>query len=100
RAETELLCVIQIESRQGGNNARAIAAVEGVDVLFVGPVDLSVDLDRPKDFHAPDFDAVLDQVLEACRAEGKIAGILAPTHELALAWQARGFPFMVVGSDG
>ena len=100
RAETDLLCVVQIESREGGDNAREIAAVDGVDVLFVGPVDLSVDLEQPKAFQALAFDAVLDQVVVACRAEGKTAGILAPTHELALAWQARGFPFMVVGSDG
>ena len=100
RANTDLLCVVQIESREGAANAREIAAVEGVDVLFIGPVDLSVDLGQPKAFSTPQFEAVLDAVLEACRAHGKTAGILAPGHDLALAWQARGFPFMVVGSDG
>jgi 4-hydroxy-2-oxoheptanedioate aldolase len=100
RASTQLLCVVQIESQVGADNARSIAAVDGVDVLFVGPIDLSVDLNQPKAFSSDAFNAALEKVREGCSLEGKVAGILAPTHELALDWQKRGFSFMVVGADG
>ena len=48
----------------------------------------------------PDFVAALDRVLAACHDNGKAAGILTPTPELADKWIAKGYTFLVVGADG
>ena len=57
---SEVLCVVQIESAAAVAQADAIAAVDGVDVLFVGPRDLSHDLGVPGDVTAPDYLEALD----------------------------------------
>jgi 4-hydroxy-2-oxoheptanedioate aldolase len=89
--EAEALCVIQIESRGAVDDAREIAAIAGVDVLFVGPNDLAVALGTRE--------LPLDQIVDAARAEGKAAGILARSREDADAAFERGFRFVAVASD-
>ena len=76
-----------------------IAAVPGVDVLFVGPRDLSTDLGCPGRFDDPDFTAALDQVLAAAKEAGIAAGILAGDARQAAAYTALGYRFVGVGSD-
>jgi 4-hydroxy-2-oxoheptanedioate aldolase len=97
-AETHVLTIVQIETRQAVDNASAIAAVEGVDVLFVGPLDLSFQLGCPRDFEHPDELEALDQVVAACRTHGKAAGILASIDNAA-GHIDRGFTFLAVGSE-
>ena len=65
RANSEVLGVIQIESATAVGNAEAIAALDGVDVLFVGPRDLSHDLGVPGDLTAPAFTEAIAHVLAA-----------------------------------
>jgi 2-keto-3-deoxy-L-rhamnonate aldolase RhmA len=89
--EADALCVIQIESRGAVDDAREIAAIEGADVLFVGPNDLAVALGTKE--------LPLDQIVDAARAEGKAAGILARSREDADAAFERGFRFVAVASD-
>jgi 4-hydroxy-2-oxoheptanedioate aldolase len=89
--EADALCVIQIESRGAVDDAREIAAIEGVDVLFVGPNDLSVALGTKE--------LPLEQIVDAAQAEGKTAGILARSREDADAAFERGFRFVAVASD-
>ena len=98
-APQSVLTVVQIETRQAVDNADAIAAVEGVDVLFVGPLDLSFNLGCPKQFDHPDMRAATDRVIAACRSNGKAAGILS-TPERVNAHVEQGFTFVAVGSDG
>jgi 2-dehydro-3-deoxyglucarate aldolase/4-hydroxy-2-oxoheptanedioate aldolase len=74
--------------------------VPGVDVLFVGPRDLSTDLGCPGRFDHPDFVAALDQVLAAAKDAGVAAGILAGDAAQAAAYRDLGFRFVGVGSDG
>lgn len=99
-ADENVLTVVQIETPEAVANVDEIAAVDGVDCLFVGPFDLSVSMGMTKQFDHPEFDAALDKVLAACKANGKAAGILTPTAALAAAWQKKGFTFLVVGGDG
>ena len=98
-ANDGLLLVAQIESRLGVSNAEAIAAVEGIDVLFVGPTDLSIDLGIREQYQEASFQAALDTVVAGARRHGKAAGILARNHEQAAGYIARGFSFVSVGSD-
>ena len=76
RADSEVLGVIQIESAIAVGDAEAIAALDGVDVLFVGPRDLSHDLGVPGDLTAPAFTEAIAHVLAARQRHGKACGLL------------------------
>ena len=94
------LGVFQVESPLAVANADAIAAIDGVDVLFVGPADLSHSLGVPGEFMHPTYLAALDSVAEACRAHGKAAGILLKGADEVPAFLERGYRFIGLGSDG
>lgn len=91
--------VVQIETAGAMRELDAIAALDGADVLFVGPQDLSYALGVPREYNAPEFQEALDAVIAACVAHGKVAGILANDRAGAEAYFARGFGFVAVGSD-
>ena len=90
-----------IETREAMNNLAAIAAVPGIDVLFVGPSDLSIALTdgATVDPHSVAVEVALEKVVAAARGAGKIAGLYCISAERALACTRRGFRFMAVGSD-
>ncbi len=94
-----MLGVFQVESPAAVKVADAAAAMDGVDVLFVGPADLSHSMGIPGQVDAPGFLAALDRVVAACRAHGKAAGILLPDASAVAGTIARGFTFIGVGSD-
>jgi 4-hydroxy-2-oxoheptanedioate aldolase len=100
QANDNLLTVVQIETKESVEQAEEIAAVAGVDVLFVGPLDLSVNMGLVQEFEHPEFELALDGVAAACRKHGKAAGILLPKLDYLPDWIARGYTFLVVGSDG
>ena len=97
-ANRESLVVVQIETPEAVDAAADIAAIEGVDVLFVGPLDLSVNLGCPGDFSPPHFVEALQKVVAACEANGKTAGILTKPG-LEQQHKDLGFRFVAVGSD-
>jgi 4-hydroxy-2-oxoheptanedioate aldolase len=97
-ANQRSLVVVQIETPDAVANADEMAAVPGVDVLFVGPMDLSVNLGHPGDFSSTKFVQSLKQVVSACQQHGKVAGILSRA-ELVREHQALGFRFVALGSD-
>ena len=91
------LLLAQIESGVGVENAREIAAVEGVDVLFVGPRDLKLDLSVTEG--AMSYDSALELVLAAAAGAGKQAGILLSPDEYTSALRTAGFHCLAIGSD-
>jgi len=95
----QALGVIQIETLAALDAAEEIAAQDGVDVLFVGPLDLSFALGVPLQFDRPRFTDALDRVLSAASRHGKAAGILAANAALAARYVERGFRFVAIGSD-
>jgi 2-dehydro-3-deoxyglucarate aldolase/4-hydroxy-2-oxoheptanedioate aldolase len=99
RANTEVLAVVQIESARAVEQVEEIAAVDGVDVLFVGPRDLSHDLGVPGDMRAPSYLAALERVRGAAQRFGKGCGLLVPDGEAAAEKRAQGWSFVAVGSD-
>ncbi|HTT59197.1 MAG TPA: aldolase/citrate lyase family protein [Acidimicrobiales bacterium] len=94
-----LLGIVQIETAPALQNVREIASIPGVDVLFVGPSDLSMALGIPGQFDHPTLLAAFDDVIAAARDCGIAAGILAVTPERVGALASRGFSFIGVGSD-
>jgi 4-hydroxy-2-oxoheptanedioate aldolase len=99
RAERETLCVVQIESAEAVAEADAIAAIDGVDVLFIGPRDLSHDLGVPGDITAPAYVQALDEVRVAAHRYGKACGMLVADGAAAAARLAQGWTFLAIGSD-
>lgn len=97
-ANAKSLVVVQIETPEAADQADAMAAVPGVDVLFVGPMDLSVNLGHPGDFTPPGFIGHLKNVVAACQRHGKTAGILS-RPELVRSHIDLGFRFVALGSD-
>jgi 2-dehydro-3-deoxyglucarate aldolase/4-hydroxy-2-oxoheptanedioate aldolase len=77
----------------------AIAEQPGVDVLFVGPRDLTHALGVPGRTDAPEYRAALQRVLAAAQAGGVTAGVLAASREAAEDYVAEGFGFVGIGSD-
>jgi 4-hydroxy-2-oxoheptanedioate aldolase len=96
----QVLGLIQIESRSAVEQAAAIAAIEGVDVLFVGPTDLSHSLGIPGGFTNPDYLEAITAVVGAAEGAGKAAGILLRDATVVSRHRDLGFRFIGLGSDG
>jgi 4-hydroxy-2-oxoheptanedioate aldolase len=94
-----VLGVFQVESSTAVEAAAHLAALDGVDVLFIGPADLSHSMGIPGQFDDPRFVTALDRVIAACRTHGKSAGILLRDAAAVPAALAQGFRFLGVGSD-
>ena len=98
-ANDKVVGIVQIESLGALAEVEAIADIPGVDVLFVGPADLSHALGVPGMFAAPEFSAALAAVVCAARSAGISAGILAPDRDRALECVEAGFTFLAIASD-
>ena len=81
----------QIETRQGVENADALAALHGVDCLWIGHFDLSCSLGIPGQFEHRDFTDAVKAVTKACQKHDKALGRLVPTVDEAVAMRAAGF---------
>lgn len=92
------LVVVQIETLEAVAAAEEIAAIDGVDVLFVGPLDLSVNMGHPAEFEHPDVIQAFQRVIDACQQHGKSAGILSKDGQVSRHLQM-GFRLVAFGSD-
>jgi len=92
--------IVQIEAAGTVADADAIAALDEVDVLFVGPADLSHSLGMPGRFDEPRFQESLRSVVDASRAHGKAAGILIYEAAGLPPLLEMGFTFIGLGSEG
>jgi 2-keto-3-deoxy-L-rhamnonate aldolase RhmA len=99
-AANERTCLFaQIETTSGVENANAIAAVNGVDCLWVGHFDLSASLGIPGQFEHPEFLDAIAQVARACAAHGKALGRLVPDAATGVDYSAKGFDFLCWSGD-
>lgn len=94
-----VLCIAQIETELGVANAASIAKVDGIDVLFIGPSDLTHALGIPGEFDHPDYDAALRAVVEGASNAGKACGILAANLPDFERYVDLGFTAILVGVD-
>ncbi|HET6284419.1 MAG TPA: 2-dehydro-3-deoxyglucarate aldolase [Polyangia bacterium] len=90
---------VQIESLVGIENAGRIAAVEGVDCLFIGPSDLSAALGQFGKLEHPDVIKAMEHIHASAREHGKATGILAPVEKDARRYLEMGISFVAVGAD-
>ena len=81
----------KIETVSGVENCEAIAAVEGIDCLWVGHFDLSVSMGIPAQFDNPAFIKAIEKVAKACEKHGKTAGNMVIDAERAQVWKELGY---------
>ena len=94
------MCVaVQIESRAAVAATAAIAAVTGVDCIFVGPSDLAAGFGHLGNSGHPEVQEAIAHVFAQAKAQGKPTGILAPIEADARRYMAMGATFVAVGSD-
>ncbi|CAK7206715.1 hypothetical protein SEUCBS139899_009521 [Sporothrix eucalyptigena] len=96
-AQTKLIVAVQIESRQGVDNAASIAAVDGVDVLLVGPFDLAKQIGVIPG--GTDHEAAIQKVLKAAHGAGKKAAIFCLSGAQARLRVQQGFDMVSVSTD-
>lgn len=99
RCADELCVLVQIETRLALKNLEDIAAVEGIDGLFIGPSDLAAALGHLGDSGHSEVRAAIEDALKRIRKAGKASGILAPVEADARHWLSAGCVVLAVGSD-
>lgn len=93
----ETLVVVHIENIVGLQNIEEIAATPGVDVLFLGPFDMSQSMGIPGQVDHPRIDEAAEIVLAACKKYGKIPGVYAEFPEVAKKRADQGFQYIPIG---
>ena len=95
----ESLLIPQCETREALEHIEEIAAIEGVDGIFVGPYDLSVALGKPAQLEDGELLAAIDRVLAACKASGKLSMIFSNAPEATVRFLKQGFDCVACGMD-
>jgi 4-hydroxy-2-oxoheptanedioate aldolase len=98
-ADQEMCLLVQVETRKGLENLEAIAAVEGVDGIFIGPSDLAAALGHLGHPDHPEVEAAIDEAVRRIQAFGRAAGILSASEPLARRYLSLGCSFVAVGLD-
>ena len=93
------MVIPQIETAEGLANVEAIAAVPGVDALWLGHFDLTNFLGIPGGFQEPQYLRAVDRIVAACNAHGKTAAFIATDETWAREYAAKGFRLFAFGID-
>ncbi|MEE4612237.1 4-hydroxy-2-oxoheptanedioate aldolase [Serratia marcescens] len=99
QADEQMCVLVQIETREAVKNLDAILQVEGVDGVFIGPADLSVDMGFAGNPQHPEVQRTIDDAIARIRAAGKAPGILMANKALAQRYLEAGALFVAVGVD-
>ena len=99
QANAETLVVAHIETEDSVACLPQIAAVDGLDVAFLGPTDLSNSLGIPGQLKHPKFEAIWRQFLDALSGSSAALGIMVPNAEAARMWRDRGARYIAIGLE-
>ncbi|MCX8168331.1 MAG: aldolase/citrate lyase family protein [Ignisphaera sp.] len=95
----ELIIAIQIETRKALENLEDIAGVKGIDIFYIGPMDLSVNLGIPLQYDHPKFMEAVEAVLRVAKKYDITPGIHTFSVEQAVKYMNMGFRFLALASD-
>lgn len=95
----ETLLIPQCETVGCLEHIEEVAAIEGVDGIFVGPFDLSISLGIPGQFKNPEFLAAVDRILKACKANHKISVIFTGNLDAVKEYYEQGFDAVAYSMD-
>jgi len=99
RANDSVYLIVQLETPEAIAALEDIAAVPGVDALFLGPGDLSANMGHIGNIAHPDVQAAIADVARRCRAINKPCGIVGPTPDMVTHFIALGYAFVAIASD-
>jgi 2-keto-3-deoxy-L-rhamnonate aldolase RhmA len=95
----ETLLIIQVETREATENLEQIAAVEGVDVLLVGPNDLSIALGVPGRLEDAFFVETIQKVIQACNSHQVFPALHINDVGMAIGWAQKGMRIISISSE-
>ena len=98
-AASEICVIVQIETITALEQLPEIAAVPGIDSLFIGPADLAASMGHLGDFNHPDVQARIKHGVEMARKAGKPIGTVGPTPEMVVRYLEYGFTWIAINSD-
>jgi 2-dehydro-3-deoxyglucarate aldolase/4-hydroxy-2-oxoheptanedioate aldolase len=98
-ANDELMVIAMVETLSALEDLEAIAATDGIDVLWIGHFDLTASMGIPGQFDHPRYRSALASVVDACERHGKAAGISTDDPDHAAELARHGFRFIAVGHD-
>jgi 4-hydroxy-2-oxoheptanedioate aldolase len=99
RAHDETCLLLQIETRAAVGEIERMAAIDGVDGLFIGPQDLAADLGHLGDPGHPEVQAAIGEAISRIKRTGKAPGLLNFNEAEAKRWIEQGAQFVAVTSD-
>lgn len=97
--EDELIISVQVETSEALENLDAILSVNGIDMAFVGPNDLSANLGVYRQFDSPKYKRAIDTVLTTCNTNDVVPGIFTGHPEDVKKQLKKGFQFISIGID-
>lgn len=98
-ANAQICVMVQVETRQALENLDTITATDGVDVVFIGPADLSADMGYLGQMDAPEVKSAIKDAIQRITAAGKKAGIITFNPDEFSYYAQLGVSFLGVGSD-
>ncbi len=98
-ANNEVFTIVQVEDRLGVDNVNTIASVDGIDMLFIGPADLSGSYGGIGNFDDPDFQAAVGRVESVCKNMEKMLGIVPYASRQTRELIQSGYSLIAEGSD-
>lgn len=96
RANAETLVVLQVETAEAVERLPEILAVPGIDVIFIGPTDLSNSLGRPGDLQHPIVQSTIQRIVDAVVSSQSALGIMVNSMAAAREWQERGARYITI----
>jgi 2-dehydro-3-deoxyglucarate aldolase/4-hydroxy-2-oxoheptanedioate aldolase len=99
RINEDTLVVLQIETVQALEMRDELLSIKGIDVVLIGPVDLSISLGVPGDFMHPKVIDAMEKIRDSCVAHGIIPGTQTRNEPLAKFWRDRGMLFLGCNSE-
>lgn len=99
QANGNVTIIAHLEGKEGIENLDEILAVDGIDVIFVGPYDLSQSFGIPGEVHSPLLIEKMASIVERARARGKAVGTFVETVDDAKSWIARGIAYVAYSVD-
>lgn len=94
-----LINVVHIENKDAAARVEELCALEDIDVLFIGPMDISQSLGHPGDPGHEDVQKVVHKVIDVCNSKGKFFGIFVGTPEAAQKYMELGASYIALASD-
>ena len=95
------ICIVMVETAAGMDDLEAIAAVPGLDGIYIGPNDLALSCGYGRETYrtSTDVDAMIQRIVDVCRDRGIVAGLHCSDIDMAAHWAARGARMLTAATD-